>query len=388
MDKSIKNHLQECFSIKTSCKTKIKTIFFQLRESNPSVPYYLLVLDEHSLRIVSSCLKMMELMETGVTAIEKLELKRKRFPNMHAIYFLTPTSQSIDLLLEDFPFANPQYLKIHLFFTNRVPKDLMKKIADSPDLLNRVKTFKEINQDFICVEDNIFNLDMPDAVGRLFSGPNDLKQENYIDQVAMKLGTAVVSLEKFHEIEILYNSKNETATKTAKNLQSFLLFQIQQLEKTNSSCLDPTSGKVVILLYDRAIDPLSPLVHDFFYQSMIYDLLNIKGDLVEYEDEDKLGNKSLKKAFLNDNDSLFKKYRYKHIAEALDGIPNEFQAFINQNTTAKLQQGILSNVDLQKMSEIIKTMPQYNELLAKYTMHMKLIEKAWAVIKFKCFHCN
>jgi len=328
---------------------------------------------------------MMELMETGITAIEKLELKRKRFPNMHAIYFITPTNKSIDLLLEDFSFANPQYLKAHLFFTNRVPKDLMKKIADGQDLLNRVKTFKEINQDFLCVEDNIFNLDMPEAIARLFSGPNDLKQENYIDQVAMKLGTALISFEKFHEFEILFNSKSEVAVKMAKNLQSFLLFQLQQLEKTNSSSLDPNSGKMIVLLFDRPFDPLSPLIHDFFYQSMIYDLLNIKGDLIEYEDEDKKGVKTMRKALLIDNDKLFKKYRYKHIAEALDGIPNEFQSFINQNTTAKLQQGIISNVDLQKMGEIIKTMPQYNELLTKYSMHMKLIERSWAVIRILLF---
>ena len=35
------------------------------------------------------------------------------------------------------------------------------------------------------------------------------------------------------------------------------------------------------------------------------------------------------------------------------------------------------------MSEIVKSMPQYNELLNKYTLHMKLIEKSWAIFEKK-----
>jgi hypothetical protein len=37
-------------------------------------------------------------------------------------------------------------------------------------------------------------------------------------------------------------------------------------------------------------------------------------------------------------------------------------------------------MDLGQMSQIIRSLPQYNELLSKYTLHMKLIEKCWNVI--------
>ena len=70
------------------------------------------------------------------------------------------------------------------------------------------------------------------------------------------------------------------------------------------------------------------------------------------------------------------------MAEALDGIPTEFQEFVNMNTLAKVQKGVLNNLDLNKMSEIVKSMPQYNELLSKYTMHMNLIDQCFKVIKF------
>lgn len=30
------------------------------------------------------------------------------------------------------------------------------------------------------------------------------------------------------------------------------------------------------------------------------------------------------------------------------------------------------------MSDIVKSLPQYNELLSKYTLHVNLIEKSWS----------
>ena len=45
-------------------------------------------------------------MEEGVTTLEKLELNRKKFPKIHAIYFITPTLSSINMLCKDFEDKN------------------------------------------------------------------------------------------------------------------------------------------------------------------------------------------------------------------------------------------------------------------------------------------
>ena len=84
-------------------------------------------MDEKALKIISSCLKMIELMEEGVTAIEKLELIRKPFPSMHTIYFISPTSESVSRVIEDFKDPKkPLYGTIHIFFTNHVPESIFK----------------------------------------------------------------------------------------------------------------------------------------------------------------------------------------------------------------------------------------------------------------------
>lgn len=40
------------------------------------------------------------------------------------------------------------------------------------------------------------------------------------------------------------------------------------------------------------------------------------------------------------------------------------------------------NLDLNKMSDIIKGLPQYNELLATYTMHMVVYESISIYLEF------
>ena len=39
---------------------------------------------------------------------------------------------------------------------------------------------------------------------------------------------------------------------------------------------------------------------------------------------------------LGDSDDLFKRYKFKHIGEVLEGVPLEFRNFVNNNTTAKV----------------------------------------------------
>jgi hypothetical protein len=62
---------------------------------------YLLVIDNHTLKIVNSIVQFKDLIERGIVGIEKLELKRKKFETMHAIYFIEPNEDNLLLINED-----------------------------------------------------------------------------------------------------------------------------------------------------------------------------------------------------------------------------------------------------------------------------------------------
>ena len=63
-----------------------------------------------------------------------------------------------------------------------------------------------------------------------------------------------------------------------------------------------------MLILDRGFDLISPAIHDFFYQSLVYEFNNVG-------DEGEVTINDTKMAFLNDQDDLWVRFRNKHIAE-------------------------------------------------------------------------
>ncbi len=131
-----KNSLQQSFSIKNNCKNTLKNLLHSIKNNKNYPSSSLLILDQKNVRIISSFFKMIDLMEFGVSGIEKLELQRKKFPKMQAIYLISPCETSVDKLLEDFK-SKEQYGIVHLFFSSKISDSLMEKIAVNSLLMNQ-----------------------------------------------------------------------------------------------------------------------------------------------------------------------------------------------------------------------------------------------------------
>lgn len=72
------------------------------RRHSHSKDYMIMVLDQAALRVFSSCCKFFDVYKANLYHIERLEVKRKRFPKTDAVYFISPTADSINHLLQDF----------------------------------------------------------------------------------------------------------------------------------------------------------------------------------------------------------------------------------------------------------------------------------------------
>ncbi|CAD8085369.1 unnamed protein product [Paramecium sonneborni] len=381
MDQGISNG----FSLRKICKQRLKGVFVSLIQTNPNVSNYFLIVDQKTVKVVSAYMKMAELMELGVSAVEKLELGRKPFPKLHAIYFISPTQESIQRVLDDFKDKkNPQYGVVHLFLSNEIEQGLMQKIAQCNSLITKIASFKIVNLDFACTSDQVFTIETPEFLTKAYNTSQN--EQQLLKEASFKLATLLISFNKFYSFEFLYNQaenklSEQVAKLTATRLQELLNSFVKQKNEQYDN-IEKEAGKITVMIIDRSYDVATPLLHDFYYQSMIYDLLDITNDI--YENEVEANGKQIKqKVIFNENDDLFNRYKYRHIIQVLEGIPVEFREFIHNNTTAKVHQGQMNNLDLNQMSEIVKTLPQYNELLGKYTLHMKLIEKSWAIFENK-----
>jgi hypothetical protein len=83
--------------------------------------WMVLVLDDGATRVISSALTMYDIMERRITLVEQLQRARQPFREMEAIYLITPTTASVNLLLADFDSEKKaKYGAVHLFFLDTV----------------------------------------------------------------------------------------------------------------------------------------------------------------------------------------------------------------------------------------------------------------------------
>jgi syntaxin-binding protein 1 len=69
---------------------------------------FILIVDDYSLNILNQTIKMRETLEKGVYGIEKIQLNRKPFPRLNAVYFIQPTIENLRKIADDFNAKDPE----------------------------------------------------------------------------------------------------------------------------------------------------------------------------------------------------------------------------------------------------------------------------------------
>lgn len=127
-------------SLRDDCKERLKVAFDSVRAVSNTLTFILIV-DNHGLKVLSNTIKMMELINYGITIVERLELKRKRINNIEAVYLIDP--ESYESMLEDFPEdGQPQYRSIHVLTLSKISLKIMERFTQNSSFAKRVKTLK------------------------------------------------------------------------------------------------------------------------------------------------------------------------------------------------------------------------------------------------------
>ena len=341
-----------------------------------------MLVDAFTLRVVSSVCKMSELLEENIHLVENITMKqggeylrRQPLPALTAVYFITPTVESVNRLIADYrDKKRPMYNSCHLFFSSRLSDALLGKLKASP-VIGRVAGFKELNLEMVSIEANSFVLDSPSSLSKLFApeetpAATDAKlQEQH--RVAAMVSTLCATLGEMPHIRY---AQRPVASSVAAILHSKLL----ELSKPGSSFpsrVQTDAERPTLLILDRSSDPLSPLLHEFTYQAMAQDLLPIQEDRYRYNYVGNAGQKLSKEVLLNDTDPLWSRLRGMHIADLGTTLHTEYKQFIAEHPeAAKLaKQG--GEKELKTMTEGLRGMPKFQEMSARYSLHMALTQE-------------
>ncbi|RLN11521.1 putative protein transport Sec1b [Panicum miliaceum] len=341
-----------------------------------------LIMDKFTVKIMGYACKMAEITDAGISLVEDLFKRREPMPSMDAIYFLQPLKENVIMLLSDMSGRCPLYRKAYIFFSSPIPKELVSYIKNDSSVIPRIGALREMNLEFFTIDMQGFVTDHDSALNDLY-GPSEQNSKTFNDTIstmATRIATTFASLKLAKEFPcVRYRAPKGDASATTKfdMVPKWLATAVWDIVSKYKSTIPefPQKETCELLIVDRPIDQIAPVIHEWTYDAMCHDLLEMDGTKYIYEVSKAGSEPEQKEAVLEDHDPLWLELRHAHIADASERLYEKMNNFVSKNKAAQLHSrdgGEISTRDLQK---IVQALPQYSDQVEKLTLHIEIAGK-------------
>ena len=330
----------------------------------------LLILDEKSSHLISNYFTMADLISKGIFSIELLRKMRKPFETYHAIYIISNTPESIDLLVKDFDYNSED--KTHFSFYKNCHVYLIDPLTKNKNVLNsmmneyflrKIKTFKEIFFDFIALDRNLYYFGEEynfNPIYQLFFIQDNKLQNNICIK---KLYSICLITQTFPNI--IYFIHDSNCKYIAENLSEKL-----ETYYTNHKKIVKNG---TLLITSRLLDLPGPVQFDLNYDHLLFESYKNNSDPEKKMINIDLQGNGKQKIILDHNDSLYDKYRLFNIYDVLNTLPTDLDKF-NQSDIAKVNK-VSQMESLNEMDQAIKNFNEYQYMTKLFSQHLDIAKR-------------
>ena len=346
-----------------------------------------LIVDPVTMPVVSASCGLSDLTNEGVSLVENLAQGREPQRHLDAVYFISPSPTSLQALCADFVDKDKErrlYARAHVFFSSPISPAHLAMLKQCRGLVESLATLAELNLEYLTKDTHTFTTGQPGALQAFFG--SDASRVPSVSTVAetaaTRLATLLASLGEFPTIRYKDRGVDGAAgSSPAANVAQRLHRMMLALRNRSSSSTEnggvPRFGSTCdVLVLDRADDPVAPLVREWTYEAMVFDLLRVSPlGVYEYEIQTNAGSQK-KQAVLGENDPLFVELRHKHIAFALNALAEKAKAF-SRNGGGRLD----ADASTGSLKRAVESLPRLMEAQAKLSVHTSIAASVNAMLK-------
>ncbi|ERF71473.1 hypothetical protein EPUS_00462 [Endocarpon pusillum Z07020] len=303
---------------------------------------------------------------------------------MDAVYVLTPQPHIVDCLLADM--EKRRYRRLFLVWTSELDHNLRKRIECLPTAREQIADYKTLYVDYYPREAQLVTFRDPSSFFVLFHPDCSNLVRGHLEALAQKVVSICVSLGEYPAVRY-YRPRAPTheAGVLCSHLARFIQEALDSHARLHPDFPPPTSTpkpRAILLITDRTMDLLSPLVHEFTYQAMALDLLDIKdGDKLTYLNTVNQGrpNEETKEVEIGEADKIWTANRHMHMKDLLGKIVDDFKKFREAHPQFAENDGASTSVNTIK--DMLAGLPKFSEKKEAFSLHLDMAEKCMKIFQ-------
>lgn len=332
-----------------------------------------LVLDNKSTAIVSSVLRVNDLLRCGITMHTLIHSARSPLPDVPAIYFVEPTKDNITRIAQDI--KDEKYSSFYINFTSSLSRDLLEEFAQNVATTGKSSKILQVYDqylNYVVTEPSLFSLEIPHVYSKFSDAKTTEEQINELaGSVADGLYDSIITM---GNIPIIRAQPAGPAQLVAEKLDQKLRDYVISTKFSNNQDF---SQRFVLVLLDRNLDLAAMFAHSWIYQCLVADVFKLERNTITLETEEN-GKKSKKQYDLDPKDFFWSNNSQLPFPDAVDNADTELKNY--KEKAAELTKGggaqSYNDLDGKKDDTLQQTVNQLPELTARKTiidMHMNVL---------------